>query len=958
MNPTKPSLITSFRQGLISFWSWIIEPKKKYQNPVLADKSRILSVFLLLMILVYATVDLISFNYAKIPLLYYLAYFLMVSAFLINRFLLYFLASRLTAILVSILIFISVFSQSAFDPERMLSFLVLGVILSSFLIRKSGVLIVGILNTLLIVIFSFYGPYPEIDLQDMISPLAINISASILIIAYMAIRDSSDDYSQVSIPQSEVNFNTIVNNSPLGIIISGGRPVISEVNSAACSLLGFSKSELIGKKIPEFVHEDDRDKTLKMFLGIVAEQAPSFAMEVRIQKKNGQIVWVNMNSNLVFDDTGFPVYGIAILEDITQRKISEEILQESERDLKEAQQIANLGNWLNSTTDNVVKWSDQIYKIFGYEPDTELTPNQILTQHIHPDDQGEYFGIVSSYYLDNDRQDFSDIPFRIISKDGELKHLSTSGKFIRDKSGNKISARGTLLDITKIRQAEEELRDSKNRFEIVFENSPLGILVIARSNQILQANPTICQMLGYSLEEILQLNLYEITHPEDRKIINQKIREIIKEGLDSSDLQLRLVTKVGDVVWINYNGAILRDLDGEIDLGIGILENITMQRYAQHALQESIETFRGFMEQSTDGIMLTDPAGKITVWSKGMEKNTGIPPEKALGQFVWDIQIQFPPEHWRSKGNKEEFKARFDQITKDFASNSGHLMPDSIIQTETGELKSVQVVTFPIQTEKGVLVGSIHRDVTEQKQAQEELKELMVSLDRSNKELEQFAYIASHDLQEPLRKIQTFGDRLISNYLDDLDDRASDFLIRMQDAANRGQKMVEALLLYSRVTTQGKPFAKSDLNHILKNVLSDLEVQIESQQGDVQVEELPSIECDPTQMHQLFQNLISNALKFHKSDQAPFVQVECRKKDLNHVEITVTDQGIGFDESYSDQIFQPFQRLHGHSEYEGSGIGLSICKKIVERHGGRIDATSQPAKGSIFTIKLPINSIK
>jgi signal transduction histidine kinase len=183
-----------------------------------------------------------------------------------------------------------------------------------------------------------------------------------------------------------------------------------------------------------------------------------------------------------------------------------------------------------------------------------------------------------------------------------------------------------------------------------------------------------------------------------------------------------------------------------------------------------------------------------------------------------------------------------------------------------------------------------------------------------------------------------------------------DFLDRMQDAANRGQKMVEGLLLYSRVTTQGQPFVKTDLNQTLRDVISNLEVQIEEQDGTVDVEDLPIIEGDPTQMQQLFQNLINNALKFHHPERPPVVQVVSSQPSPEMVQISVSDQGIGFDPTQKERIFQPFQRLHGRSEFEGSGIGLSICKKIVERHDGEINVESLPDKGTTFTITLPVNN--
>jgi PAS domain S-box-containing protein len=248
-------------------------------------------------------------------------------------------------------------------------------------------------------------------------------------------------------------------------------------------------------------------------------------------------------------------------------------------------------------------------------------------------------------------------------------------------------------------------------------------------------------------------------------------------------------------------------------------------------------------------------------------------------------------------------------------------------------------------------------DITQRVRAELALSQKAAELERSNEELEQFAYIASHDLQAPLRKIIAFSDRLVKKYMDILDARGQEYLTRMKEAAQRGQGMINDLLSLSRVTTQGKTFQRTDLNQVLQDVLSDLEVQIERSCGQVEVGALPVLYADPTQMHQLFQNLVGNALKFHKPGIPPSVKVTTLAGDSHQIRIQVADNGIGFDSDQSEKIFLPFQRLHGQSEYEGSGIGLSICRKIVERHGGTIYATSQLGKGASFIVNLPIQQV-
>ena len=252
----------------------------------------------------------------------------------------------------------------------------------------------------------------------------------------------------------------------------------------------------------------------------------------------------------------------------------------------------------------------------------------------------------------------------------------------------------------------------------------------------------------------------------------------------------------------------------------------------------------------------------------------------------------------------------------------------------------------------------LDREVNERKRAEERLRETLAELARSNEELEQFAYVASHDLQEPLRKVRTFGDRLVSRAAEGLDDRSQDYLRRMQAAAERMQKLIDALLTYSRISSRAQPFADVALDEVLRGVVSDLETRIEKCGGEVFVSPLPEIRADAMQMRQLFQNLVGNALKFRDADRAPRVEVSAEPAPEEQLpgggwRIRIRDNGIGMEAAETESIFEPFTRLHARSRYEGTGIGLSICAKIVQRHGGAIRASGRLGEGSTFEILLP-----
>jgi signal transduction histidine kinase len=242
-------------------------------------------------------------------------------------------------------------------------------------------------------------------------------------------------------------------------------------------------------------------------------------------------------------------------------------------------------------------------------------------------------------------------------------------------------------------------------------------------------------------------------------------------------------------------------------------------------------------------------------------------------------------------------------------------------------------------------------------------------LQRSNRELEQFASVASHDLQEPLRKIQAFGDRLNSLCGAQLGERGGDYLQRILSSAGRMRKLIDDLLTYSRVSSRAQPFSAVDLNEVVEGVVSDLEARLQDVDGKLEIGKLPHLEAEPSQMRQLFQNLIGNGLKFHRAGVAPVVRINSQNivppatgngdgHPGMYCEIVVQDNGIGFEQEYADRIFELFQRLHGRDEYQGTGMGLAICRKIVERHGGVIAAFGTPGEGSRFVITLPIQQQK
>jgi two-component system, LuxR family, sensor kinase FixL len=375
-------------------------------------------------------------------------------------------------------------------------------------------------------------------------------------------------------------------------------------------------------------------------------------------------------------------------------------------------------------------------------------------------------------------------------------------------------------------------------------------------------------------------------------------------------------------------------------------------------LRGSEEKYRTLLDNIEEGYYELDMDGRYRFANDALVYLLDTPKNKILGSYFHQF---IDPEY--SDRVKKAFKAAYQ------LGGAVHGIEYKVRSKDRLEhyVETSALLSRNTAAEPSGLRGIV-RDITTRKQSEGDQIERK-ALERSNKELEQFASVASHDLQEPLRKIQTFGDQLKTKSGSLLNDEGHKYLDRMLGAADRAQVLINDLLSLSRVATQAQPFTRVDLNKLMRSVVADLEVRIEETSGRVDIEELPVIEADATQMRQLYQNLIVNALKFRSPDKKPRIKISSRvieNKRLPEIpgqptslcQVLVKDNGIGFDEKYLDRIFQPFQRLHTQQEYEGTGIGLSICRRIAERHGGDITAKSRPEHGATFIVTLPIKQPK
>ncbi len=529
--------------------------------------------------------------------------------------------------------------------------------------------------------------------------------------------------------------------------------------------------------------------------------------------------------------------------------------------------------------------------------------------------------------------------------------------------------------------SEATLRESEGRFRVLFHNrhSPM-LLIDSATGQIVEANPAACEYYGWSQETLQSMKVSEINQlgPDGTQ---QEMRKAL--GSETSKLfQFRHRLANGEIRDVEVSSGPIR-ISGQEYL-FSIIHDITERKRAEREMRERNEGLALLSEAAHDLLSGSEPTEMLEHIYTHLSELLSLD-----GYFHYTVTEDGKRLHLtRCKGLPEKHYKLLERIEigESICGRVARLREPIILEdvqnnhnSEARLIRSIGITAYACHPliVKNQLVGtlsfgsrrrssfdpqSVHLMVTianliavaiHRREAEDTLQVYANKLEESNQELQSFAFIASHDLQEPLRKVESFSSLLLKDS-GKLEEHQRDYLDRMRQAAGRMRSMVMALLELSRISTQGNPFEPVDLNETAREVLSDLEVQMLQTGGSVLVEPLPEIYGDPIQMHQLLQNLIGNALKYHKDGTAPQVTVTAHSIPGSKAEIRIADNGIGFDPTQIDRIFQPFQRLVGRSEYAGTGIGLAICRKIIERHQGTITAESLPGQGAVFIVQLPV----
>ena len=524
-----------------------------------------------------------------------------------------------------------------------------------------------------------------------------------------------------------------------------------------------------------------------------------------------------------------------------------------------------------------------------------------------------------------------------VRKDGSRFLASVIFTALRD-------AAGKLRGFSEFSHDLSESKESGAKYRGLLEAAPDAMVVVNQGGEIVLLNVQAEKQFGYRRDEL----------------VGQKVKNIIPEGFaerliadGTRTAAEALAQQIGtgiELIGRRKDGSefpieiMLSPLESaEGILVTAAIRDISVRKSAEKHLAQMEGRYRGLLEAAPDAMVVVNQGGEIVLLNVQAEKQFGYRRDELVGQKVKNIIPEGFAERLIADGTRTAAEALAQQIGTGI---------ELIGRRKDGSEFPIEIMLSPLESAEGILVTAAIRDITVRKKSEEHLVKTVGELKRSNDELQQFAYVASHDLQEPLRMVASYTQLLAKRYKGRLDSDADEFIAYAVDGCNRMQGLIQDLLAYSRAGTNGKVLREISSEDALKEALTNLRATIEESGAVVTHDSLPAITTDDTQLTQVFQNLVGNAIKY-RSAEAPHVHVSATKNGGNEWIFSVRDNGLGIDPQYFERIFVLFQRLHGRKEFKGTGIGLAICKKIVERLGGRIWVESQPEKGSTFYFALP-----
>ena len=718
------------------------------------------------------------------------------------------------------------------------------------------------------------------------------------------------------------------------------------VNKAWEEFFGLSRASFLGKQVKDLYPQSPAiaQKHLEMD-GELWRKPGGQSYEATVTARDGRARDTIYYKATFANGSGEVAGLIGAIVDITARKQAEASLLESERRFRRTFELAGSGVAHIGMDRRFLRVNRRLCEILGYPQDEllRLTGRQIS----HPDDLDVinaqrprlYAGEIDSVRVEK----------RYLRKDGSIVWVSFTMVVERDAAGRPQYEIAFFDDITARKQAEAALRESEERFRSVVDSANDGILVYDKQLNIVAGNLAAERILGLPLARIIGAagftSLLPCVHADGSPVLpdDRPTRLTVKSGKPLTGQIVGIYRPDSSMNWVAVNTGFLRR-PGEADWYgvVSTFGDITKQRNAELALSASEALYRQTFELATAGIAHIDLSGRFVSVNRRLCEILGYTEKELIGRAVKEVSHAED----RDLADSQRMRVR--------SGDRPSVRFEKRYIRKGGQIVWVDLAVALARDAQGhpQYEIALFDDITARKAAEAALRGAHEELKRSNAELEQFAYVASHDLQEPLRMVSSYTQLLMRRYGDKLDGDAREFTAFIVDGATRMKQLIEDLLAYSRVGTRDKNFKPVEAESSLKRALTNLRAAIQDSGATVTQDGLPTIPCDEVQLAQLFQNLIGNALKFRKPDAAPAVHVGAADRGAEW-EFTVRDNGIGIEPQYFERIFMVFQRLHDKGEYPGTGIGLAIVKKVVERHGGRIWVQSQLGAGTTFHFTMP-----
>lgn len=738
--------------------------------------------------------------------------------------------------------------------------------------------------------------------------------------------------AEEALRESEARFRGMFeNHDAVMLLIEPESGKIVDANDAAEIFYGYSRSELRGMAIQQINQGPSAQVAAERYKAIEKKRN---IFEFRHRISTGQIRTVEVYSSPVKVTDKLLLF--SIIQDITERKALEKQLL-NERDFVNAV-IQTSGALITVIDSNgrITRFNKACEELTGYTAE-EVKGRTVFDLFILPEEREKVIGVATRLFSGERRVDYENY---WITKSGQKRFIKWQNSVLLDDKGVPAYSVATGIDITDRNRAESALRESESRFRGIFDNVAMGILLVDSRDHLIAANDYACQMLGYSTEDLLKLDVHNLTAPEDRILSDELNGKIHREELRRVAYEKRYLKADGSRLWVSVTISSIRD-DLERHVGsVTTVEDISARKEVELALRASEERFRNLADNMAQFAWMADPEGWIFWYNKRWYDYTGTTLE--------DMQ----KNGWR----KVHHPDHVDHVVKRFqhSLDTGRFWEDTFpLRSKDGEYRWFLSRAVPIRNDKGEIVRWLgtNTDITERLEVEQVLERRTIELAAANRDLESFSYSVSHDLRNPLSLISGFTGFLIEDYSEVLDDEGRDYLSRIEDNVKKMQSIINDMLNLSRVGRQEMERSDVNLSEIVCNYLAELKSTKPDRQMECIIKDNVKANADSRLIHLALENLLRNAWKFTAKKEIARIEFGTKVSDKQTVYF-IRDNGAGFDMQYAQKIFEPFKRVHAEREFGGTGVGLSIVQRVVERHGGEVWAEGEVDKGAVFYFTL------